>query len=327
MDITEIKNKYETLLPLYSSLNDEVKYVLTRVIEANNIHYHQIDSRVKSFKSFLEKCERNDYEDPFKSINDLCGIRIICLFISDLRRIGELIETNTTVIQKDDKIFSQTDTFGYQSQHYICRLPDGFSGPRYDHLKELVFEIQVRTIAMHAWASISHHLDYKSPLAIPSDLRKDFNALSALFYVADTHFEIFSNLSKETKREAEKNSKSSIFEEEINHDTLQAYLDKNFTKREKASSHAISELVEELSKTGYTKIDEIDRIINKSKEAFLAYEKSFRLSRKKGLFNQVGVIRVSLEIADEKFYQIRKDQGKTIPDRDHRYGNYYKLLK
>lgn len=41
---------------------------------------------------------------------------------------------------------------------------------------------------LNAWASISHYLGYKKESDIPAELRRDFNALSGLFYVADTHF-------------------------------------------------------------------------------------------------------------------------------------------
>jgi putative GTP pyrophosphokinase len=66
----------------------------------------------------------------------------------------------------------------------------GHSGPRYDPLKHLRFEVQVRTIVMDAGAAVSHHLDYKGGTSVPSELRKDFYALSGLFYVADQHFEV-----------------------------------------------------------------------------------------------------------------------------------------
>jgi ppGpp synthetase/RelA/SpoT-type nucleotidyltranferase len=70
-------------------------------------------------------------------------------------------------------------------------LPDNYTGPRYEDLKGLKAEIQIRTIAMDAWSNVSHYLEYKTPEAAPSSLRKDFYALSALFYLADTHFELF----------------------------------------------------------------------------------------------------------------------------------------
>jgi len=57
-----------------------------------------------------------------------------------------------------------------------------------EEIKKIPFEIQVRTIAQDAWAAISHYLDYKKKSVIPDQLKRDFHALSGLFYVADTHF-------------------------------------------------------------------------------------------------------------------------------------------
>lgn len=35
----------------------------------------------------------------------------------------------------------------------------------------LTFEIQVRTLCMHAWAVVSHYLDYKGDWDVPADLK------------------------------------------------------------------------------------------------------------------------------------------------------------
>ena len=57
-----------------------------------------------------------------------------------------------------------------------------------DNNKKFLFEIQIRTITQDAWASISHYLDYKNEISIADELKKDFYALSGLFYIADTQF-------------------------------------------------------------------------------------------------------------------------------------------
>jgi ppGpp synthetase/RelA/SpoT-type nucleotidyltranferase len=79
----------------------------------------------------------------------------------------------------------------YQSVHFVGRIHPSRSGPRYDSIKGQRFEIQVRTILMDAWANVSNYLDYKSDRSIPSELRRDFFALSGLFYVAEQHLEPF----------------------------------------------------------------------------------------------------------------------------------------
>jgi hypothetical protein len=46
-------------------------------------------------------------------------------------------------------------------------------------------EIQVRTALQHAWAAVSHKLDYKSADEVPPTLRRKLFRLSAMFELAD----------------------------------------------------------------------------------------------------------------------------------------------
>lgn len=80
------------------------------------------------------------------------------------------------------------DNFGYMAFHLTAKLKDSQVDHTLDEVKSVPFEVQIRTIAQDAWASISHYLDYKKESEIPARLRRDFHALSGLFYVADVHF-------------------------------------------------------------------------------------------------------------------------------------------
>lgn len=78
--------------------------------------------------------------------------------------------------------------------------------------------------------------------------------------------------------------------------------------RERSTSSAISELVNELISVGYEKLDQLDEVLDKTYNVFLLYEKERPPHTEKGgKFAEVGVVRVSLEIADENFYQIRNE--------------------
>lgn len=313
MDIEALRKEYENRSEVYKRLKDEVIYILARELKSQKVAIHEISGRVKLFDSFIDKARRQESDKPFETILDICGVRIICLFLSDLQRIGEIIEARFTIHEKDDKIYTKPDAFGYLSVHYIGSLPATVSGPRYDDLKGLKFEIQLRTIAMHSWATISHYLDYKSPLAIPSDLRKDFNALSALFYVADTHFEVFFKSRQQAKETAREKAASlpEIGKEEINLDTLTAYLVSKYPDRRHAAPEIISDLVEELQSAGYSQIQKLDEALQRSEKAFEAYEKAYPPSPPKGGigsvggFADIGVVRVSLCIADPEYLDNR----------------------
>lgn len=322
MDIESLRREYYQRSEKYQRLKDEVTFILERELRLQQIPFHEISARVKTFDSFMDKVRRQESDAPFETILDICGIRIICLFLSDLQRIGEIIESQFFVHAKDNKIYAKPDAFGYLSVHYVGSLPATVSGPRYDDLKELKFEIQLRTIAMHAWATISHYLDYKSPLAIPSSLRKDFNALSAMFYVADTHFEVFFRSSEQAREVAEEKAKKlpEIGEEEINLNTLAAYLVKKYPDRDHTDSERVSNLIEELLPTGYTRINRLDAALQRSEQAFKEYEQNNPPTS--GRFTDVGVVRVSLSIANPNYLDSRQLSGK----RRKRYEEYRHLL-
>lgn len=329
MEIESLRVEYEQRRGKYQRLKDEIIFILEQELRAQQIPFHEITGRVKPFDSFIDKARRQESNAPFETILDVCGIRVICLFLSDLQQIGEIVESKFAIHIKDDKIHTKPEeAFGYLSVHYIGSLPASFSGPRYDDLKDFKFEIQLRTIAMHAWATISHYLDYKSPLAIPSDLRKDFNALSALFYVADTHFEVFFHSSQEAKEVAERKAARlpEIGKEEINLNTLSAYLHRKYPDRQhlspEAMSEAMSELVEELQATGYSQIEQLEVALQRSATAFKAYEDKYPPDT--GRYADVGVVRVSLSIADPSYLDYRKHQ---ITERTRKeYEKYRHLL-
>ena len=97
------------------------------------------------------------------------------LFLSDLPRLDKLIRDCFNVVSYENKVTdSDPSSFGYMSVHYVTTPDDSHSGPRYDELKGIPIEIQIRTVVMDAWANVSHHLDYKGESSIPKDLRKDF---------------------------------------------------------------------------------------------------------------------------------------------------------
>lgn len=297
------KEQYELECVAYEKLKNEVLFILDKELTEAGITIHELTGRVKTVDSFVEKANRLECENPLEDITDICGVRVICLFLSDLKRIGEIIERCFRILETDDKVYSEPDAFGYLSMHYIGKIPEEFAGARYDVIKELRFEVQVRTIAMHAWASISHFLDYKSPMAIPSQLRKDFNALSAMFYVADTHFEMFFRQSEEDKQIAEeKASTPALGLEEINYNTMAAYLSSRYADRKENIAKAISKLVDEVREHGYETIEQLDEVLRKSEKAFLAYERKSSSSRTKGSqFAPVGVVRCSLAISDADY--------------------------
>ncbi len=329
MDVDGIKNEYLKRKPSYECLEKEVEFILNREMKRYGISIQPLEKRVKKLDSLLDKIKRKSETgvtvESLDEIVDICGIRVICLFLSDIKRIGSLIEKTFRVESKDDKLLSKPkEEFGYFSVHYVCKLPRGIKGPRYDDIKELRFEIQVRTVAMHVWSTISGEIEYKSALSVPSHLKRDFYALSGLFYLADLHFELFFRSSRDSRESEEQKDyrTKAVMGEEINLDTVTTYLKQCYPERTHSDASVVSKLVEELVASGYRTIGELNNHLRCSKSAFEQYEKEHPLVDV-GKFSDVGVVRVSLSIANKKYLESRMLSKSMLK----RYSIFRKYLK
>jgi len=258
----------------YARLAAEVEFGLEAITKSEGIKTHSITSRVKELQSLIEKCRQKEIDDPINGVDDLVGIRVVVLFLSDLPRLDEVIRKTFDIRESDDKIMgSDPSSFGYMSIHYIGILKDEHAGPRYDDLKEIRFEIQARTIGMDAWANVSHYLDYKGESSVPEELKKDFFALSGLFYVADQHFEIFAARAKESRERAGEELQSGAASSlEINLDTMEAFLVRRYPDRRHGDRSAVSDLVEELADIGFDTIGALESALDEVEPRFLKAE-------------------------------------------------------
>ena len=173
----------------YEKLCAEVAYILNRELGKAEIEFSTITYRAKSLNSFLEKIQRKSYRDPISEITDFAGVRVVCLYVDDLKKLEKIIGESFEIVEKIDKLNDKkNDRFGYGAIHFIVRLGKNASGARYDDLKNLVCEIQTRTVLQDAWAIIDHHLVYKNESNIPTVLRSRLNLLAGNFQSADQKF-------------------------------------------------------------------------------------------------------------------------------------------
>jgi len=124
IDIQEVGNEFSQRTHLYQQLEEEGKHTLQHALHAENIKIHTILSRVKEKESFLGKVKRKELVKPFEEIHDIVGIRIVCLFLSDIEKIDKVIANNFEVISIDNKIKdpNNSNMFGYMSAHYIVKI-------------------------------------------------------------------------------------------------------------------------------------------------------------------------------------------------------------
>jgi putative GTP pyrophosphokinase len=322
IDRASISSEFSRREQLYKRLLEESLFILQRGLKSQGVKYHSIPTRIKTLESLIAKVERkDDTGDPFTDITDIVGLRVVCLFLSDIARVGKVIKDHFEVVIEDNKIEgSDVSSFGYMSLHFVIKMKKTYSGPRYEDLGDMPFEIQVRTIAMDAWATISPYLDYKSDIDVPSELRRDFYALSGLFYVADSHFEMFFRGRERGRVEITAGLRTGKLglDQEVNLDSLRAYLSSKFPGRVHGDSDGTSKLVSELHEFGHKKLNQLDEAIERGYDAFIAYEKD-NPPTGKAQFMDLGVVRILLAIYDEAFRAKRPQPEVYVP--------YMKILK
>lgn len=227
-----------------------------------------IESRVKSWSSISSKIEGSNLKlKDILQLNDLVGIRLILLFKRDLDRCRKLIEENLEIIEQEDTASRLDESqFGYQSYHYVIKLPtEWLSIPTLKDFTEYQAEIQIRTIAQHIWAAASHTLQYKQEDNVPKTLRRSIYRVSALLETVDLEFErVLSkreNYIKELKPEAR--------DETLNVDILKEILDSYLPIENRTDDESYSELIQHLSNCEIDKSSQLVSLIKEKLEAAL----------------------------------------------------------
>ena len=177
-----ILEEYREARPLLEQLKDEVLRRLREAITRNGLEVTTVEGRVKTEQSLAGKLALKGAKyATLSDITDLVGARIVTYYTDDVDRVASMVEQvfeidwNNSV---DKRKLHQLDSFGYNSLHYICRVPG------YDFR----IELQLRTTLQHAWASINHDTGYKSGIEIPREYMRRMNRLAGMLEMADDEF-------------------------------------------------------------------------------------------------------------------------------------------
>jgi ppGpp synthetase/RelA/SpoT-type nucleotidyltranferase len=259
----EVIRRFLDLRPRYEAMCQEVQYIIGKRLADSDIEVSAVTSRAKTLNSFLEKLDRKSYKDPFSDITDFAGVRVVCLYLDDIHRIERIISKEFEVLEKVDRFRErEPDRFGYGAVHFIVRLGKRPSGARYDDLKTLVCEIQVRTVLQDAWAIIDHHLVYKNEAAVPRQLQRKLNSLSGLFETADDQFQQIRTQRLEyvdTVRDSI-DKPDSFLATELNLDSLREYLKWRFPgMNPEGYIGQLGMNLESIQKGGYALLADIER--------------------------------------------------------------------
>lgn len=211
-----------------------------------------IESRTKDIESLRKKVSYKDYTD-ISQITDLIGLRIICYYRDDVDRIATIIEQEFAIDGQNSinktKLSEEQNQFGYQSVHYICTLSsDRQQLTEWKKYASIKFELQIRSLLQHVWALFQHKLNYKSEIAIPQAVHREFLQMCALLEVSDKTYMQLRDKIYTIQQEAAKKITNRQLDQALNLETLAKYLE----------SEPIAQLKQHAIDSGYTLNEDTD---------------------------------------------------------------------
>ena len=179
--------------------------------------------RIKPIVSVLEKIPRKGLAPSLDQLEDVVGVRVICLYPKHVDPVVELLTREFNVLEREDKRPEPSpEKFGYSSIHLVCTLSGTKRAklPEYAGVEQSHFEIQVRTILQEAWAEIEHQLIYKSEAAAPDDVKRQITRVSALLETSDKEFQEVYDRREEYAKRLKEADRSTLDKEKLNVDSL-----------------------------------------------------------------------------------------------------------
>lgn len=103
------------------------------------------------------------YSNPLVELEDQVAGRVITFFRDDIPVVrGRLLDWFGSV-EHESKEPAGPSEFGYESDHFVFVIPDHCKPANWGEFDNMprTFELQLRTLFMHAWAEPQHDLGYK----------------------------------------------------------------------------------------------------------------------------------------------------------------------
>lgn len=143
---------------------DLKSFVDTHIISNKYEKWHYI-SRIKSLESFALKLERGGISSSSTSLDDFFACTIVVENSTQIDKAKDLVNKFCDIKCKrpnsNDFTHKQSSSFEFDDLRLYVTIKHDVTVPN-EQIKEIVFEIQIKTFLFHAWTIAVHDLTYKS---------------------------------------------------------------------------------------------------------------------------------------------------------------------
>lgn len=195
----ELMQQFRALLPSLKKIEKQAYNKVKKALDEQGIYVTAIEHRVKSESSLAGKLLLKGAKyHSINDITDLVGFRIITFYNDDVDKVAIIAKKMFEIDWKesvDKRKLHELNSFGYNSLHYICRLRT-----KDPVLKNVRFELQMRTALQHVWSTIEHDTGYKGNVKILDEHRRQFSRLAGMLELIDDEFSRLRNEITEYRR-------------------------------------------------------------------------------------------------------------------------------
>ena len=201
-----LMEQYRERVHIYERLARMADEALRKALDAQHVKVTALEYRIKTADSLAGKLELKGAKyRSLEDVTDIVGMRVVTFFSADVDKVAAIVNDTFDVDRinsVDKRKLHRLDSFGYNSLHYICRLPKKIvDDPDLPILNELSFEIQMRTALQHVWSTLNHDTGYKGDVKIPYEYLRQFNRLAGMMELLDEEFSRLRNTLTDYRRQ------------------------------------------------------------------------------------------------------------------------------
>ena len=200
--IADFMDDFQEKRPQYEELCHRAAQMVDGLIKQKGI-MAIVTSRVKDPERLREKLIRRDqdegrnyqsFQDIFRDVPDLMGIRVALYFPGDAQKIAGILTPQFEIVRSKAYPARIDEYEDYRRQGFTAykrRVYPGYEERRFDgycavhhHIRfageetHPVIEIQVASLLMHAWSEVEHDLAYKNKMGKVS--REEYEILDEI---------------------------------------------------------------------------------------------------------------------------------------------------